>query len=72
MTRIPDARVTTPFLVAALVAALIALIRREGAYALPVAGVALAGAAMVMGWAVVVGVIAVATAVIILMMQELM
>jgi peptidoglycan/LPS O-acetylase OafA/YrhL len=70
--RIPDVRVSMPFLVGVLAAAIVSLVRREGAYALPIGGVALAGAAMVLGWALVVGVIAVITAVIILVMQELM
>lgn len=72
VTRIPDVRVTTPFLVAALVAAIASFVRREGVLALPIAGIALAASAMVLGWAIVVGVIAIVTVTVILIMQELM
>lgn len=72
VTRIPDVRVTTPLLVASLVAAIASFARREGTYALAISGTALAAAAMVLGWAIVVGIIAVITAAIILVMQELM
>ena len=72
VTRIPDVRFTTPFLVASLAAAIVSFARREGVYALAIGGIALAGAAMVLGWAIVVGIIAVVTAVVILVMQELM
>jgi hypothetical protein len=72
VTRIPDVRVTTPFLIATIVAALVSVVRREGMWALPIAGISLSAAAMVLGWAIVVGIIAVVTAAIILVMQELM
>jgi len=72
VTRIPDVRVTTPLLVATLIAAITSFARREGVHALPIAGIALAAAAMVLGWAIVVGIIAVVTTAIILVMQELM
>jgi len=72
VTRIPDVRVTTPLLIGTLIAAVASFARREGVYALPIAGIALASAAMVLGWAIVVGVIVAVTAAIILVMQELM
>jgi hypothetical protein len=70
--RIPDFRVTTPFLVVALALAIASVVRREGAWALPVFGVGLAACAMVLGWAIVVGVIAGVTAVIILLLSWIM
>jgi len=70
--RIPDVRLTMPFLVVALGLAVAAVVRREGAWALPLAGIGLAACAMVLGWAVVVGVIAGITAVIILVLSWLM
>lgn len=70
--RIPDVRLTAPFLVAALAATIASLVRREGAYALSLGGCALAGAAMVLGWFIVVGAIALAAALIILVMHAIL
>jgi hypothetical protein len=70
--RIPDFRITTPFLVVSLVLAVASVVRRERAWALPVSGVGLAACAMVLGWAVVIGVIVLITAVVILVMSKVM
>lgn len=70
--RIPDPRVTGPLLGLTLAAAAVALGRREGTYVLPLGGAGCALCAMVLGWAVVVAVIAAATAVIIVILSELL
>ncbi len=70
--RIPDVRVTAPLLVATCAAAVVALVRREGTYPLLLCGVTLAGAAMVLGWAVVVAVIALCAAIVIAVMHHVM
>lgn len=72
IARIPDVRLTAPLLVAACAAAVASLVRREGAYALPVSGVAMAGAAMVLGWVIVVGIIALAAALVMVLLHQLM
>lgn len=70
--RIPDPRMTTPFLVATLIAGVASLVRREGSYTLAAVGVGLAGAAMVLGWAIVVGAVALGTLVAILILHQVM
>jgi hypothetical protein len=72
VTKIPDYRFTTPLLIATLAAAITSLVRREGAYALPLIGVGLAACAMVLGWALVLAVIAAITTAVILVMSCLM
>jgi hypothetical protein len=72
IARIPDVRVTAPLLVGACAAAVVSLVRREGVYALSVCGVGLAGAAMVLGWVIVVGIIALVSALVILLLHQLM
>ncbi|MEZ4361163.1 MAG: hypothetical protein R3B48_13340 [Kofleriaceae bacterium] len=57
----PDWRLTTPFFVASLAAAAVALARKEPSYALPLLGVGLAAAAMVLGWFLLVAAVVVAT-----------
>jgi drug/metabolite transporter (DMT)-like permease len=68
----PDHRVTIPLFVAALVVGVIAFVRQEPSRLLPLAGVALAGIAVALGWVIVVGAILLATAVIAYLMTELM
>jgi hypothetical protein len=68
----PDVRITAPFLVLACAAAVVSLVRRERAHALPIAGVALAAAAMVLGWVIVVGIIALVSALIIVILHQVM
>lgn len=46
----PDFRLTVPLFVATLVPAAISFVRKEGSYALPLLGLGLAGASIVMGW----------------------
>lgn len=46
----PDVRLTVPLFVATLVPAAISFVRKEGSYALPLLGLGLAGASIVMGW----------------------
>lgn len=70
--RIPDPRVTGPLLVLTLAATVAAFVRREGTYALALTGVGAAGCAMVLGWAMVVAVIAAVTAVIIVILSEIL
>lgn len=68
----PDHRVTIPLFVLALVLGVISFVRQEPSRLLPLAGVALAGVAVALGWVIVVGAILVATAVIAYIMTELM
>lgn len=68
----PDHRVTIPLFAAALVAGILAFVRREPSRLLPLGGVALAGVAVALGWVIVVGAILLATAVIAYIMSELM
>lgn len=68
----PDVRMTGPLLAVTAAAAVASLVRREGTYALPVCGLALAGAAMVLGWVIVVGIIVLAAALVIVLLHQLM
>ena len=72
LAKIPDIRLTIPFLVATLTFFVAALVRREGAYALPITGLALAVSACVIGWALVLGVVAAATALAVLLLSEVL
>lgn len=67
---VPDWRVTVPFWTAAAAAAVVSFVRREGSYGLPVAGVALASAALALGWVLVLSIVAAVTLVIIYLMSE--
>lgn len=69
---IPDPRLTVPFLVLTLALGVTSLVRREDSRVLPVAGVALAAGAAVIGITLVVSIIAAATLVIILVMSEML
>jgi hypothetical protein len=70
--RQPNPWVTTPLLVVTLVAAVASLVRREGVYTLSAVGVGLAAAAMVIGWTLVVGAVALVTVLAILLLHQLM
>ncbi len=72
ITKIPDVRMTIPFLASAIIAVVVAFVRREGAYPLPIAGLALALAAVVLGWALILGAIAIVTVIAILILSEIM
>jgi hypothetical protein len=66
----PDWRVTVPLWAAAAIAAAVSGLRREGNYGLAVAGVALASAALALGWVLVLAIVAAVTLVIIYIMSE--
>ncbi len=68
----PDRRLTVPVLVVTLVAAVLSLARREGSKILPVAGLALAACAMVLGWFLVMATIVGITAILILIISLVM
>lgn len=68
----PDWRIAVPFLGASIVAAVASISRREGTWALPLAGVGLAAAALVLGWFVITAIVVVATVVVILILHSVM
>jgi hypothetical protein len=68
----PDWRIAAPFLAAAAIAAAASIARREGFYALPLVGVGLAAAALVLGWFVITAIVVVATVVVILILHSVM
>lgn len=68
----PDHRLTIPFFGLALVLAVVSVARREGTLVLPVAGVALAALAMVLGWFLVMALIVAVAAIVILIMSMVM
>jgi hypothetical protein len=67
---VPDWRVTVPLWVAAAVAAAVSGVRREGNYGLAIAGVAMASAALALGWVLLLAMVAAVTLVIIYVMSE--
>ena len=68
----PSFRITVPFFVAAVAAAAVSFQRRERPVAIPLLGIGLAAAAMVLGWFLIMGIVIVVTAVIILIMHAVM
>ena len=68
----PDHRLTVPFFGLALVLAVVSVARRESTLVLPVAGVALAALAMVVGWFLVMALIVAVAAIVILIMSMVM
>ena len=68
----PDHRLTVPFFGLALVLAVVSVARRESTLVLPVAGVALAALAMVLGWFLVMALIVAVAAIVILIMSMVM
>jgi hypothetical protein len=68
----PDLRLSTPFLAVAVAAAAASMARREGALYLPLLGVGLAAAAMVLGLVIVFGIVVLATAIVILILHGVM
>lgn len=68
----PDWRISIPFFVLTLVATVISLVRKEETYALPLLGLGLAAAALVLGWFFVTAAVVVATGLVILMMSHVM
>jgi len=71
LTDAPDPRLTVPFLIATLACAIAAFARREGVYALPAAGIALAACALVLGWALIVALVAAVAIAVILILAQL-
>lgn len=69
--RIPDPRLTVPLWVAAAIACTASILRREGNYGLVVAGVALASAALALGWVLVLAAVAAAALIAIYVLSEL-
>lgn len=69
---VPAPYVTIPLLVAAVIAAAVSAVRREGAYGLPVAGVAMAAAALALGWVLVLLAVMAATLLVIYILSETM
>lgn len=68
----PDHRLTVPFFGLALVLGVVSVARRESTLVLPVAGVALAALAMVLGWFLVMALIVAVAAIVILIMSMVM
>ena len=69
----PDWRLTVPGLVATAIATAISIARREpGAYPLWLIGLGLAGAALVLGWFLVLAIVIAATVTLILVLHALM
>jgi hypothetical protein len=68
----PDWRVSVPGFAVTLVAAIIAIARREKSSALWLLGLGLAGAALVLGWFVMLAIVIGATAALILILHSVM
>ena len=69
-SEVPDWRVTVPIWVAAAAAAVVSAVRRERTYGLAVGGVALASAALALGWVLLLAIVAAVTLVVIYLMTE--
>ncbi len=68
----PDWRITVPLFVVATALGATSIARKEGSYGLPLLGIALAAAAMVMGWFLIMAIVIAVTAIIILIMSHVM
>ena len=68
----PSWKITVPFLVATVAAAAVSFVRKERALALPLLGVGLAAAAMVLGWFLIMGIVVAVTALVILILSAVM
>jgi hypothetical protein len=68
----PDPRLSVPFLIATTIAAAVSFIRRERAVALPLLGVGLAAAAVVLGWFLVTAIVVGVTTIVILALSHAM
>jgi len=66
----PDWRLSVPFLVATTIAAVISIVRRERAIALPLLGVGLAAAAVVLGWFLLTAIVVAITTIVILALSH--
>lgn len=68
----PSWKLTVPFLIATVAAAAVSIIRKERALALPLLGVGLAAAALVLGWFLIMGIVIGVTALVILILSAVM
>jgi hypothetical protein len=68
----PDPRISVPAFALTAVAAGVSLARRERAYPLWLAGLGLAGAALVLGWFLMVAIVVGVTAILILILHSVM
>ena len=68
----PDWRLTVPLFVATLVPTAVAFARKERSYALPLLGLGLAAAAMVMGWFLLTAAVVIGTGLVILALSHAM
>jgi hypothetical protein len=68
----PSWQMTVPFFVVATALGATSIARKEGSYGLPLLGIALAAAAMVMGWFLIMAIVIAATAIVILIMSHVM
>ncbi len=68
----PDWRITVPLFVVAAALGATSIARKESSYGLPLLGIALAAAAMVMGWFLIMAIVIAVTAIIILIMSHVM
>ena len=68
----PDWRLTVPILVATVAAATVSIVRRERAVALPLLGVGLAAAAVVLGWFLITAIVVGVTGIVILILSHAM
>lgn len=68
----PDWRLSVPFLIATVIAAAISFLRRERTIALPLLGVGLAAAAVVLGWFLVTAIVVGVTTIVILVLSHAM
>lgn len=68
----PSWRLTVPFFIATLAATAIAFVRKEKSYALPLLGLGLSAATLVLGWFFIVATVIVATGLVILVLSHAM
>jgi hypothetical protein len=68
----PDWRISVPFLIATVAAAVVSLVRRERAIVLPLLGVGFAAAAVVLGWFLLTAIVVGVTTIIILGLSHAM
>lgn len=68
----PDWKLSVPFFVASVATGAVSLVRREGAIPLPLLGIGLAAAAMVLGWFLVFGIVIGLTVLVILILSQVM
>lgn len=66
----PDLRLTMPFFLATLIAAVASLARREKAFAMSIGGLGLACAALALGWVLALAIVAVVAGIVIYVLSE--